>query len=90
MYATVKFKVDVSAEAPMVPDDALVFRNGKPFVPLVRNGHLKLAPVDLGYDDGVNVEITEGVTEQDVVAVNVGQSARDGEPVRPITMTGEH
>jgi len=24
-----------------------------------------------------------------VVAVNVGQSARDGEPVRPITMTGE-
>jgi RND family efflux transporter MFP subunit len=90
MYATVKFKVDISAEAPMVPDDALVFRNGKPFVPLVRNGHLKLAPVDLGYDDGVNVEITEGVTEQDVVAVNVGQSARDGEPVRPITMTGEH
>jgi len=74
----------------MVPDDALIFRNGKPFVPVVRNGHLKLAPVNLGYDDGVNVEITEGVTEQDVVAVNVGQSARDGEPVRPIIMTGAH
>jgi RND family efflux transporter MFP subunit len=89
MYATVKFQVNVLAEAPMVPDDALVFRNGKPFVPLVRNGHLKLAPVNLGYDDGVNVEITEGVTEHDVVAVNVGQSARDGESVRPMTMTGE-
>jgi membrane fusion protein, multidrug efflux system len=88
MYATVKFEVNVSAEAPMVPDDALIFRNGKPFVPLVRNGHLKLAPVNLGYDDGVNVEITEGVTEQDVVAVNVGQSAQDGEPVRPITLSG--
>lgn len=88
MYATVKFQVNVSAEAPMVPDDALIFRDGKPFVPLVRNGHLKLAPVNLGYDDGVNVEITEGVTEQDLVAVNVGQSARDGEPVRPITTTG--
>jgi membrane fusion protein, multidrug efflux system len=90
MYTTVKFQVNVSAEAPMVPDDALIFRNGKPFVPVVRNGHLKLAPVNLGYDDGVNVEITEGVTEQDVVAVNVGQSARDGEPVRPIIMTGAH
>jgi membrane fusion protein, multidrug efflux system len=89
MYATVKFQVNVSAEAPMVPDDALIFRNGKPFVPLVRNGHLRLAPVDLGYDDGVNVEITEGITEQDLVAVNVGQSARDGEPVRPITVSGE-
>jgi RND family efflux transporter MFP subunit len=90
MYATVNFRVNVSAEAPMVPDDALIFRDGKPFVPLVRNGHLKLAPVNLGYDDGVNVEITEGVTENDVVAVNVGQSARDGEPVRPITLTGAH
>jgi len=90
MYTTVKFQVNVAAEALMVPDDALIFRNGKPFVPVVRNGHLKLAPVNLGYDDGVNVEITEGVTEQDVVAVNVGQSARDGEAVRPITMTGVH
>jgi RND family efflux transporter MFP subunit len=90
MYTTVKFQVNVAAEALMVPDDALIFRNGKPFVPVVRNGHLKLAPVNLGYDDGVNVEIIEGVTEQDVVAVNVGQSARDGEPVRTITMTGVH
>jgi RND family efflux transporter MFP subunit len=90
MYTTVKFQVNISAEAPMVPDDALIFRNGKPFVPIVRNGRLKLAPVNLGYDDGVNVEITEGLTEQDVVAVNVGQSARDGEPVRPILMTGAH
>jgi membrane fusion protein (multidrug efflux system) len=90
MYATVKYQVNLTAEAPMVPDDALIFRNGKPFVPLVRNGRLKLAPVDLGYDDGVNVEITQGVREQDLVAVNVGQSARDGEPVRPITMTGAH
>jgi membrane fusion protein, multidrug efflux system len=90
MYTTVKFRVNMSAAAPMVPDDALIFRDGKPFVPVVRSGHLKLAPVNLGYDDGVNVEITEGVTEQDVVAVNVGQSAEDGEPVRPILMNGEH
>jgi RND family efflux transporter MFP subunit len=89
MYTTVKFQVDVSAATAMVPDDALIFRNGKSFVPVVRNGHLKLVPVTLGYDDGVNVEISEGITDQDVVAVNVGQSARDGEPVRAVTMTSE-
>jgi membrane fusion protein (multidrug efflux system) len=88
MYTTVKYQVNVSAAAPLVPDDALIFRDGKPFVPVVRNLHLRLAPVSLGYDDGVNVEITQGITEHDVVAVNVGQSARDGEPVRPIVMTG--
>ena len=68
-----------------VPDDALVFRDGKPFVPLVRNNHLKLTEVNLGYDDGVNVEITQGVGADDRVAINVGQAARDGAPVRPMT-----
>jgi RND family efflux transporter MFP subunit len=90
MYTTVKFKVNIAAGAPMVPDDALIFRDGKPFAPVVRAGHLKLAPVVLGYDDGVNVEITEGVSEQDEVAVNVGQAARDGEAVRPVTMMEFH
>jgi membrane fusion protein, multidrug efflux system len=87
MYATVKFQVSVPEGAPMVPDDALIFRNGKPFVPVVRNGRLKLAPVVLGYDDGVNIEIAQGISDQDVVAINVGQSARDGEPVRPMTIS---
>ena len=70
---------------PMVPDDALVFRDGKPFVPVVRNDHLTLAPVTLGYDNGIDVEVTEGINDSDMVALNVGQSARDGEPVRPVT-----
>jgi RND family efflux transporter MFP subunit len=86
MYATIQFNVSVSAGAPTVPDDALIFRGGKPFVPVVRNGHLRLAPVVLGYDDGVNIEITEGVSGSDVVAINVGQAAQDGEPVQPVTL----
>jgi hypothetical protein len=90
MYATLQFQVKIAAGAPMVPDDALIFRNGKPVVPVVRNNHLRLVPVILGYDDGINVEITAGIAEQDVVATNVGQSARDGEPVRPMTMAGMH
>ena len=85
MYTTLKFEVAMPQGVPMVPDDALVFRNGKPYVPVVRNNHLKLAEVTLGYDDGINVEITQGVSDQDVVAINVGQAARDGEPVRPLT-----
>ena len=41
-----------------MPDDALIFREGKPFVPVVRDDHLRLAAVTLGYDNGVNVQIT--------------------------------
>jgi membrane fusion protein, multidrug efflux system len=85
MYAMVDFAVSTPAGVPLVPDDALVFRGGKTYVPVVRNDHLKLAEVTLGYDNGINVQVTQGVSDQDMVALNVGQSARDGEPVRPIT-----
>jgi membrane fusion protein, multidrug efflux system len=85
MYAKVNFGIRAPTGPPLVPDDALVFRDGKPYVPVVRHNRLKLAAATLGYDDGINVEVTEGVAADDMVALNVGQAARDGEPVRPMT-----
>jgi RND family efflux transporter MFP subunit len=85
MYAKMGLRVSAPEGPPQVPDDALIFRDGKPVVPLVRNDHLKLAEVMLGYDDGVNVQITRGVEAGDIVAINVGQAARDGAPVQPMT-----
>lgn len=85
MYASVEFNVTTPAGAPTVPDDALIFRDGKPYVPVVRNGRLKLASVTLGYDNGIDIQITDGIAPDDLVALNVGQAARDGDPVRPIT-----
>jgi membrane fusion protein, multidrug efflux system len=84
MYATAHFTVSVAGGTPMVPDDALIFRNGKVYVPVVRDNHLHLTEVALGYDNGQQIEITKGVTGNDVVAINVGQAARDGEPVQPV------
>jgi hypothetical protein len=85
MYTKLNFHVSAPEGPPLVPDDALVFRNGKPCVAVVRDNRLKLAEVTLGYDDGVNVEVTSGVAADDMVALNVGQAARDGEPVQPMT-----
>ena len=90
MYAKMRLLVTTPEGPPQVPDDALIFRDGKPVVPLVRNNHLKLAEVILGYDDGVNVQITNGVEAGDLVAINVGQAARDGAPVRPMTAEENH
>jgi RND family efflux transporter MFP subunit len=83
MYARVQFQVATPADIPVVPDDALIFRNGKPYVPIVSNNRLHLAPVELGYDDGI--KIRQGVAIGDMVAVNVGQSAREGETVQPVS-----
>jgi membrane fusion protein, multidrug efflux system len=85
MFAMADLKVAIPAGVPMVPDDALIFHDGQPFVPVVRNNRLTLAPATLGYDNGVDVEVTDGISDGDMVALNVGQSARDGEAVQPVT-----
>lgn len=84
MYAKIQFSLDVPAGVPLAPDGALVFKHGKTYVPVVRQGHLRLAEVTLGYDDGQNVQILSGLRSDDVVALNMGQTAQDGQPVRPV------
>ena len=84
MYATAEFTVTMGTGSPMVPDDALVFRDGKVYVPVVRNNQLHLVEVTLGYDNGQTVEVLSGINPSDKVAVNVGQAAHDGENVQPV------
>ena len=84
MYATMHIRASVPANALLVPDDALVFRDGKPYVPIVRGDQLHLVPVNLGQDDGNVVEVSGDIVPSDLVAVNVGQSAHDGEKVQPV------
>ena len=87
MYAMVAFAISTTSSAPMVPDDALVFHGGKVYVPVVRDHRMHLAEATLGYDDGVNVEVTSGISDGDIVAINVGQAAHEGEIVQPVMQT---
>ncbi len=43
-----------------------------------------LAQVTLGYDDGIKSQIIQGLKGDEIVALNVGQVAREGEVVRPV------
>ncbi len=84
MYAKLNITVDAAASGTMVRDDALVFRDGKVLVPVVRDNHLHLVPVTLGYDNGQTVVVEGDVQIHDLVALNVGQAAEDGEVVHPV------
>ncbi len=90
MYAIVALAVATPSAVPMVPDDALIFHGGKVLVPVIRDGRMHLAEVTLGYDNGINVEVTSGISDSDVVAVNVGQSAREGEIVQAVMQDAPH
>ncbi len=83
MYATLDLKVPLQSVVAMIPDDALVFRDGKVYAPLVRANHIHLSEVTLGEDNGREVQITRGVADNDLVALNVGQGVHDADAVQP-------
>ncbi|HEX4209861.1 MAG TPA: efflux RND transporter periplasmic adaptor subunit [Candidatus Binataceae bacterium] len=85
MYATVKVSVRGSNESPKVPDEALIFDNEDVLVPVVRSNRIHLAKVALGLDDGINCEVTRGLNGDETIALGLGQTAREGELVEPIS-----
>ena len=84
MYANMKMTARVTSASLTAPDDALVFRDDKIYLPVVRNDRLKLVEVTLGHDDGYTVEVSGDLRAGELIAVNVGEAARDGEPVQPV------
>ena len=84
MYANMKMTASVTVSSLMAPDDALIFRNDKIYLPVVRDNHLRLVEVTVGHDDGYTVEINGDLRAGEQIAVSVGEAARDGEPVQPV------
>jgi membrane fusion protein, multidrug efflux system len=84
MYANMKMTAQVTVSSLTAPDDALIFRNDKVYLPVVRDNHLRLIEVTLGHDDGYTCEVNGDLRPGEQIAVNVGEAARDGEPVQPV------
>jgi RND family efflux transporter MFP subunit len=88
MYANVTVRISGSSGAPRVPDQALIFDDDKVLVPLVSDSRIHLAEVRLGYDDGINCEVTRGLKGDETIALGMGQDAEEGELVRPLMAKG--
>jgi membrane fusion protein (multidrug efflux system) len=85
MYGNVRLTTAPNTAAAMVaPDDSLVFKDDKVYLPIVRANRLHLAEVHLGYDNGIDVVVSGDVHDGDLVAMSVGQAVSDGQPVQPV------
>jgi membrane fusion protein, multidrug efflux system len=84
MYAHVKISLSGNSTALLVPDEALIFNGDKTFVPIVSGNRIHLEPVTLGFDDGLRCQIVEGLQGSEMVALNLGQTAREGQVVRAV------
>src|SRR5580704_118351 len=84
MYGTLRLTTAPSTGGLLAPDDSLVFKDDKVYLPIVRENRLHLAEVHLGHDNGIDVVVSGDVHDGDFVAMSVGQAVSDGEPVQPV------
>lgn len=81
MYAHVTLVLERRKDALTVPAEALIIEGGRAYVYTVRDGRARRIAVERGLDDGIRVEIVDGLTERDPVIMSGRQAVRDGTPV---------
>jgi len=81
MYATVRLGLQRKPDALLLPTDAVVVEKIKTSLFVIADGEAKKVPVKTGFDDGTNIEITEGITENQPVILVGRQPITDGQPV---------
>jgi RND family efflux transporter MFP subunit len=85
MYGQVTLVLEKRGGVLTVPPGALLLEGGKTYVFTVVDGKAKRVPVRTGFDDGIRVEITEGLTDIEPVIVTGKSAVQDGAPLKVST-----
>ena len=83
MYASIRIAVEKHTGAITIPVEALVMEKTNAFVFKTADGKAKKTAVKLGFNDGVNAEIVEGLAEGEGVIVPGKVPPADGQTVKP-------
>lgn len=81
MMTRVQLTMERKTDAWLVPAEALVSERNRSYVFAYRDGKAVRVPVRLGFDDGVAVEIVEGLQPGDAVVLGGKHAITDGQTV---------
>ncbi|MCI0537527.1 MAG: efflux RND transporter periplasmic adaptor subunit [Verrucomicrobiales bacterium] len=82
MYANCRIALEKKTDVLLLPAEALVTEKKKSFVFRVRDSKAARVPVKIGFDDGVSVEVLDGLKPNETVIVAGKQAVTDGQTVR--------
>jgi RND family efflux transporter MFP subunit len=72
-----------------IPSEALILRDDKPFVAMVRpDNTIAYQPVVIGVDEGAVIRIVSGLKKGDQIAVNLGDNVAEGSHIQPVAGGG--
>jgi membrane fusion protein (multidrug efflux system) len=84
MYASVTTSLERKDGALLVPAEAVITTKDKTFVFTVADGKAQKVAVKTGLDDGIHLEVLDGLSPDDFVVVSGAQSLTDGQACRPV------
>jgi len=87
-YVFIHMKLPAAANTVTIPSNALLFRAQGLQAGVVRDGHVQLVNITVGHDFGSTVEVTSGLTAQDVVILDPSDSLMSGMPVEVGAIAG--
>jgi RND family efflux transporter MFP subunit len=85
MHVTLQLHVP---PAPVVPNEAIMMRDGHSVVALVEGEKVRFVEVELGTNDGRATRITRGLQGGESIGVSVPVEVQDGATVRPVPPGG--
>jgi RND family efflux transporter MFP subunit len=80
-YAEIHLRLPAATRALLVPVTSMIFRSEGLQVAVVRGDTVEMVPVTEGRDFGTEVEITSGVTSNDLIVINTPDSLTAGTKV---------
>lgn len=93
MYARVKLITDTIEGAVVIPNDAIVYRDGKPYVFTAKSESAESSVNMVSVKEGLSVdnktEIHEGLKEGDVIIVKGQSLLSDGSKVKILSISGK-
>ena len=82
MYAQLSVTLDSRSNVTVVPRDAILLRNDKPFIFVVNENVATLRPLELGLGDDRKVEVKTGVQVDESIVISGQATLRDKDAVR--------
>jgi len=79
-----RIRLEKRENALLVPVGALLVEKGTGFAFVAAEGRARKMPVKTGFNDGTNVEVSEGLKLEDIVIAGDQQNLRDGQPIRVV------
>jgi len=83
MYVVVSFRSTTERPPIIIPGASIVIRGAKTTVAVVENQIIHLRPITVGRDYGELTEVTSGLKEGDVIALDVTDEVQEGLKVDP-------